>query len=124
MGTSRRLKEYNGAIQAAAVQPDSPFHGIEGTKHMASTMKPGFYDESWPDGFAEVNTEDAYGMARRLAREEGVCAGVSSAANVVAALRLAETLSAGSVVVTILCDTGSRYVSDSFWGETRGGSDD
>jgi cysteine synthase B len=126
MGTSRRLKEYNAAIQAVAVQPDSPFHGIEGTKHMASTLKPGFYDETWPDRFLEVNTEDAYRMARRLAREEGVYAGVSSAANVTAALRLAETLSGPAVVVTILCDTGSRYVSDPFWnfGERQGGGDD
>ncbi|MDR1535102.1 MAG: PLP-dependent cysteine synthase family protein [Planctomycetota bacterium] len=121
MGTSRRLKEYNGGIKAIAVQPDSPFHGIEGAKHMASTIKPGFYDETWPDGFSEINTEDAYAMARRLAREEGVYAGVSSAANVLAALRLAETLPAAAVVVTILSDTGSRYVSDEFWeAENRG----
>jgi cysteine synthase B len=123
MGTSRRLKEYNAAIRAVAVQPDSPFHGIEGTKHMASTMKPGFYDETWPDDFAPVSTEDAYRMARRLAREEGVYTGVSSAANVLAALRLAETLPAGSVVVTILCDTGSRYTSAPFW-DSGGGSGD
>jgi cysteine synthase B len=115
MGTSRRLKEMNPAVAVIAVQPDSPFHGIEGTKHMASTIKPGFYDEKQPDSFLEVNTEDAYLMARRLAREEGVYAGVSSAANVLAALLLAETAPAGSVVVTVLCDTGTRYVSDQFW---------
>jgi cysteine synthase B len=115
MGTSRRLKGYNPGLRAVAVQPDSPFHGIEGTKHMASTLKPGFYDESWPDGFIEVSTEEAYSIARRLAREEGVYVGVSSAANVLAALKLAETLPSGSVVVTVLCDTGGRYVSDSFW---------
>ncbi|MDR1612930.1 MAG: cysteine synthase family protein [Planctomycetota bacterium] len=115
MGTSRRLKECNLAIKAIAVQPDSPFHGIEGAKHMASTIKPGFYDESWPDGFSEVGTESAYAMARRLAREEGIYAGISSAANVSAALRLAAALPSQSVVVTILCDTGARYVSDEFW---------
>jgi cysteine synthase B len=115
MGTSRRLKELNPAITVIAVQPDSPFHGIEGTKHMASTIKPGFYDEKQPDGFIEVNTEQAYSIARRLAREEGIYAGVSSAANVLAALLLAETLTAPSVVVTVLCDTGTRYVSDPFW---------
>jgi cysteine synthase B len=115
MGTSRRLKELNPAVAVIAVQPDSPFHGIEGTKHMASTIKPGFYDEKQPDGFIEVNTEDAYLMARRLAREEGIYTGVSSAANVLAVLLLAETAPAGSVVVTVLCDTGTRYVSDSFW---------
>ncbi|MDR2740747.1 MAG: cysteine synthase family protein [Treponema sp.] len=115
MGTSRRLKELNPAVNVIAVQPDSPFHGIEGTKHMASTIKPGFYDEKQPDGFIEVNTERAYTIARRLAREEGVYVGVSSAANVLAALLLADTLPAGSLVVTILCDTGTRYVSDPFW---------
>lgn len=115
MGTSRRLKEFNAALTVVAVQPDSPFHGIEGTKHMASTMKPGFYDENQADGFLEVNTEDAYGIARRLAREEGVHVGISSAANVLAALKLADTLAAPAVIVTILCDTGMRYVSEQFW---------
>jgi cysteine synthase B len=115
MGTARRLKELNAAVTAVAVQPDSPFHGIEGTKHMASTIKPGFYDENQRDAVLEVNTEDAYVIARRLAREEGIHAGISSAANVLAALKLAETLTAPSVIVTILCDTGMRYVSDPFW---------
>jgi cysteine synthase B len=124
MGTSRRLKELNPAITVIAVQPDSPFHGIEGTKHMASTIKPGFYDEKQADRFIEVHTEQAYTMARRLAQEEGIYTGVSSAANVFAALILGETVPASSVVVTILCDTGTRYVSDSFWnwGEDAVGS--
>jgi cysteine synthase B len=118
MGSSRRLKgEFNPAIKAIAVQPDSPFHGIEGTKHMASTIKPAFYDETWPDGFVTVNTEQAYAMARRLAGEEGLFVGVSSAANVLAAVQIAKTAPAGSVIVTILCDSGSRYLSDSFWEE-------
>ncbi|MDR1949611.1 MAG: cysteine synthase family protein [Spirochaetaceae bacterium] len=115
MGTSRRLKDYNRDIRVVAVQPDSPFHGIEGTKYMGSTIKPGFYDETWPDGFMEVNTEQAYAMTRRLAREEGLFVGVSSGANVLAALGLARTLPGGSVVVTLLCDSGSRYLSESFW---------
>jgi cysteine synthase B len=121
MGVSRRIKERNPAIRAIAVQPDSPFHGIEGTKHMAATIKPGFYDEKQPDAFLEVNTEEAYCLARRLAREEGIYAGVSSAANVLAALKLAETLTEPAFVVTILCDTGARYVSDQFWDFTDGG---
>jgi cysteine synthase B len=78
-------------------------------------MKPGFYDETFPDRFIEANTEAAYDMARRLAREEGLFVGVSSAANVGAALDLAETLPAGSVVVTMLCDSGFRYLSEPFW---------
>ncbi|GHU54411.1 cysteine synthase B [Spirochaetia bacterium] len=116
-GTARRLKEYNPAIRVIAVQPDSPFHGIEGTKHMETTIRPGFYDEKLPDRFAEVSTEGAYAMARRLACEEGILAGISSGANVLAALNLAKTLPAGSLIVTIICDSGSRYLSDPFWEE-------
>jgi cysteine synthase B len=122
MGTSRRLKGYNPRIKAIAVQPDSPFHGIEGTKHMESTIKPGFYDSAWPDDFSRVNTEEAYVMARRLAREEGVYTGISSAANVLAALRLAESLPPQALVVTMLCDSGTRYVSDHFWDEASASS--
>ncbi|MDR0878626.1 MAG: cysteine synthase family protein [Treponema sp.] len=116
MGSSRRLKDFNPSIKTIAVQPDSPFHGIEGTKHMASTIKPGFYDPAIADDFIEVSTEEAYAMARRLAHEEGVFAGVSSGANVAAAVKLARTVPAGSVIVTMLGDSGSRYLSDSFWG--------
>jgi cysteine synthase B len=115
MGTSRRLKEYRKDIRVYAVQPDSPFHGIEGTKHMGSTIKPGIYDPTLPDGFVAVNTEVAYAMTRRLAREEGIMVGISSGANVLGALQLARKLPAGSVVVTVLCDNGSRYLSDPFW---------
>jgi cysteine synthase B len=116
-GVSRRLKEYDRNIRVIAVQPDSPFHGIEGTRHMVSCANQGFYDPSLPDDFAVVSTDAAYSMARRLAREEGIYTGISSGANVAAALALAENLPRGSVVVTVLCDGGSRYVSDSFWGE-------
>jgi cysteine synthase B len=120
MGTSRRLKEYSNAVHVYAVQPDSPFHGIEGTKHMGSTIKPGIYDETLPEGFVEVDTESAYAMARRLAREEGLLVGVSAGANVAGAIRLGRTLPAGSVVVTVLGDSGSRYLSDHFWDEGSG----
>jgi cysteine synthase B len=116
MGTARRLKEYNKNIEVIAVQPDSPFHGIEGTKHMESTIKPGFYDAAFPDRFIKANTESAYAMTRRLAREEGLFAGVSSGANVQSALDLGKTLPSGSLIVTVLCDSGFRYLSDSFWG--------
>ncbi|MDR3091868.1 MAG: cysteine synthase family protein [Clostridiales bacterium] len=116
MGVSRRLKEENPEIKVFAVQPDSPFHGIEGTKHMASTIKPGVWDEGRADGFIEISTEEAYDTARRLARVEGVFVGVSSGGNAAAALKLAKTVPAGSVIVTVLCDGGSRYLSDDFWG--------
>ncbi|MDR0855999.1 MAG: cysteine synthase family protein [Clostridiales bacterium] len=117
MGVSRRLKAHNPAVKVIAVQPDSPFHGIEGTKHMASTLKPGICDEAVADGTLTVSTEAAYATARRLAKEEGLFVGISSGANVRAALDLAKTLDGRAVVVTILCDGGTRYLSDSFWDE-------
>ncbi|MDR3336576.1 MAG: cysteine synthase family protein [Treponema sp.] len=115
MGTGRRLRELKAAINVVALQPDSPFHGIEGTKHMASTIKPGFYDESLANSTIEVNTEEAYDMARRLVREEGVFAGISSGANVLGALKLAASAPAGSLIVTVLGDSGTRYLRDGFW---------
>lgn len=118
VGTAGRLKERNPAVRAVAVQPDSPIHGIEGTKHMASTIRPGIFDDSLADETIAVGTEAAYAMARRLAREEGIFAGVSSGGNVHAALTLARRLPRGSVVVTILCDGGARYLSDPFWSRT------
>ena len=117
MGTSRGLKHLNPEVKAVLMQPDSPFHGLEGMKHMASTIHPGFFDESIADVKLEVATETAYAMTRRLVREEGILVGVSSGANVAAALKLAETLPRGSVVVTILCDNGNRYLSQDFWKE-------
>jgi cysteine synthase B len=115
MGVSRRLKEYNPEIKNFIVQPNSPFHGVEGIKHMDSTIKPGFYSESMADGIVAVSTEEAYAMTRRLAREEGLFVGISSGANVAAAVKLAKKAAEKAVVVTILCDSGVRYISDSFW---------
>jgi cysteine synthase B len=117
MGTGRRLKELNAAVKIIAIQPDSPFHGIEGTKHMASTIKPGFYDETLADAVIEVSTDEAYAMTRRLVREEGVFAGISAGANVAGALKLSRTLPPESLVVTVLGDGGGRYLSDTFWEE-------
>jgi len=112
MGTTKRLKSYNSGIKAIFMQPDSPFHGLEGMKHMETTIKPGFFDESIIDGRIEIGTEEAYEMTRRLAREEGLFVGVSAGANVLAAVRTAEKLPEGSVVVTLLCDGGYRYMSE------------
>lgn len=117
MGTSRGLKRFNPEIKSVLMQPDSPFHGLEGMKHMASTIKPGIFDESIADIRLEVSTDEAYAMTRRLAREEALLVGISSGANVAAALKLAETLPPGSVVVTVLCDNGNRYLSEEFWEE-------
>jgi cysteine synthase B len=113
VGVSRRLRE--SGVKTIAVQPNSPLHGIEGTKHMASTIRPGIYDESLIDDVVTVTTEAAYDMTRRLALEEGIFTGVSSGANASAAAALARTLPRGSVVVTVLCDSGSRYLTESFW---------
>ncbi|MEW5976577.1 MAG: cysteine synthase family protein [Acidobacteriota bacterium] len=118
MGTTRRLKEHNPAIQAISVQPDSPMHGLEGMKHMASSIVPPIYDPGLADDQIEVSTEDAQDMVRRLARQEGLLVGVSAGANVEAALRVARQLKSG-VVVTILCDGGMKYLNDSFWQEGR-----
>ena len=91
------------------MQPDSPFHGLEGLKHMASALVPGIYDPTLADENVEVATEAGQEMTGRLAREEGLLVGTSSGANVFAALRLARSLPKDSVVVTILCDGGERY---------------
>ena len=109
VGTSRRLKELKPTVRAISMQPDSPFHGLEGLKHMATALVPGIYDSALADENVEVSTEDGQEMARRLAQEEGLLVGTSSGANVFAALRLALSLPRGSVVVTILCDGGDRY---------------
>jgi cysteine synthase B len=109
-GTARRLKLFNPSVRAISMQPASPLHGLEGLKHMETALVPGIYDPTLADANVEVETEDAQEMVRRLAREEGLFVGTSSGANVFSALRLAETLEPGSVVVTILCDGGERYL--------------
>jgi cysteine synthase B len=115
-GVTRRLKRYNPSIRSLAVQPDSPLHGMEGVKDLGTAIVPGIYDADLADETLEVSTEEAFAMTRRLAREEGLLVGISSGANVAAALRLAERLDEG-VVVTILCDTGTRYLDEPFWNE-------
>ena len=116
MGVTRRLKRYNPSICSFAVQPDSPLHGIEGVKDLETALIPGIFDPGLVDETLRVSTEEAIDVTRRLAREEGLLVGVSSGANVAAALRLAERLDEG-IVVTILCDTGARYLSEAFWNE-------
>lgn len=114
MGVTRRLKEYNPAIQCATMQPDGPLHGLEGLKHMETAIRPGIYDDSIADEQIEIATEDAQQMVLRLAREEGYLVGVSAGANLVAALKIAAKLKEG-VVVTIFCDSAAKYLSESFW---------
>jgi len=114
-GTSKRLKHENPAINVILMQPDSPFHGLEGMKHMETTIQPGFFDRSIADSEIEIGTEDAYKTVLRLAKEEGLFVGVSSGANVFAALKIAETALPNSVIVTILCDNGYRYLTEPVW---------
>ncbi len=113
-GTTRRLKELKPEISAVSAQPDSPFNGLEGLKHMESAITPGIYDESLADTNLEIRTEDTYEMARFLARKEGLLLGISSAAAVVATVQVAKELESG-VVVTVLPDNGFKYLNERFW---------
>jgi cysteine synthase B len=115
IGTARRLREISPDVQCVSMQPDSPLHGLEGMKHMATALVPGIYDPQVAHRTVEVGTEEAQETMRRLAREEGLFVGVSAGANVYAALRLAQTAPPGSVIVTVLCDSGSRYLSEDIW---------
>ena len=110
VGVVRRLRQLNPALEAVAVQPESPLHGLEGLKHMATAIKPGIYDASLASNTLEVSTEDALLMTEQLARKEGLFVGPSSGANVAAAGRLAASLRPPAVVVTVLCDGGDRYL--------------
>lgn len=110
-GVARYLREYNPNVQIIAGQPDSPFHGLEGLKHIPSAIRPGIFDPSTPDKTLEIRTEDAHAMVRRLAREEGLFVGISSGAAAEAALRVAAGLEEG-VVVTVFPDAGYKYLSD------------
>ena len=113
MGTGRKLKELNPEIQVIAVEPDQPFHGIEGLKHIASSIKPKIFDEKFPDQTIFVKTEEAQKEVLRLAREEGIFVGTSSGAASVAAKSYA---SPGNQVVAIFADQGSRYLSERYLG--------
>jgi S-sulfo-L-cysteine synthase (O-acetyl-L-serine-dependent) len=119
VGTTRRLKELNPHIRCISLQPDSAFHGIEGAKHLRSAIVPRIYDPSLADANLEITTEDAHSMARRLAREHGLLVGVSAAAAVVGSLQVAEGLKKNqpATIVTILCDSGDKYLSERFWDE-------
>ncbi len=120
VGTTRRLKELNPKIQCISMQPDSPFNGLEGLKHMATAIVPPIYDASLADRDIEMPTETAYRMAKQLARTEGLLVGVSAAGAVAAALQIAEEEAAAgreAVIVTILPDSADKYLSERFWEE-------
>lgn len=118
MGTGKRLKEYNPDIQIISLQPDSPFHGLEGLKHMPTAIKPGIYNENLADQNIGISTEETYAMARRLAREEGYLVGISAATALVGALQIAEAVAAqgqAGVIVTLFPDNAYKYLSEAFW---------
>ncbi len=114
MGTTRRLREYNPAVRVISLQPDGPFNGLEGLKHMPTALKPGIYDENLADENRKIRTEAAYQMARDLARHEGLLVGISAAAAVSGAVQIAKELEQG-VVVTVMPDNGFKYLSERFW---------
>jgi len=117
VGVARRLKELSPQIRAISLQPDSAFHGLEGWKHMATAIVPAIYDSSVADEDRAVRTEDAYAMVKRLAREEGLLVSPSSAAALVGALQVAQSVPRGerAVIVTVFPDAGEKYLSERFW---------
>jgi cysteine synthase B len=116
VGTATRLKEYNLEIEVVSFEPDSPFHGLEGMKHMESAIVPSVYDPTIADENLATPTEEAYEMVKRVAREEGILIGISAGAAVATALRVAQEIDTGTVV-TVLCDGADKYLSESFWEE-------
>jgi cysteine synthase B len=117
-GVTRRLRRDLPEVKCYSAQPSSGFHGLEGLKHMPTAIVPGFYEETLADGNLWIETEDAYAMVRRLAREEGLLVGISSGCNVLAATMLARDLAArgeSAMIVTMLCDSADKYLSEHFW---------
>lgn len=120
VGTTRRLKELNPLIQCISMQPDSPFNGLEGLKHMATAIVPKIYDASLADRNLDLETERAYAMCLRLARRSGILVGVSAGGAAAAALQIGEEehrAGREAVIVTILCDAAEKYMSERFWQE-------
>jgi S-sulfo-L-cysteine synthase (O-acetyl-L-serine-dependent) len=119
VGTTRRLRELNPAIRCISLQPDAPFHGLEGWKHMESALRPAIYDDTLADENIEVGTEEAYRLVKRMAREEGLLASPSAAAALLGCFQVASKISSGqrAVIVTIFADAGTKYLSERFWEE-------
>lgn len=118
MGVTRRLREDMPHVRCISAQPSSGFHGLEGLKHMPTAIVPGIYDESLVDENLWIDTEDAYAMVRRAAREEGLLMGISSGGNLVAAFEIAKREAAAgrfAVIVTVICDGAVKYLSEHFW---------
>lgn len=117
VGTTRRLKELNPKIRCISLQPDGPWNGLEGWKHMPTALRPAIYDDTLADENLEVSTEEAYRMVKRLAREDGLLVSPSAAAALNGCLAVASKIPAGqwSVIVTIFADSAAKYLSERFW---------
>ena len=116
MGVGRALRRFGPGIKLISFQPDSPFHGLEGLKHMATALVPAIYDPALADENLSVSTEDAHRFVRRLAREEGLLVGISAGAALAATLQVARRLERG-VIVTVFPDGAEKYLSESFWND-------
>lgn len=119
VGTTRRLKEFNPAIRCISLQPDAPFHGLEGWKHMPTAIRPAIYDNTLADESLAISTEEAYRLVKRIAREEGLLVSPSSAAALVGCFQVASRIPSGehAVIVTIFADSASKYLNERFWDE-------
>jgi S-sulfo-L-cysteine synthase (O-acetyl-L-serine-dependent) len=119
VGTARRLKELNPEIRCVSLQPDGPWNGLEGWKHMPTALRPAIYDDTLADENLEISTEESYRMVKRLAREEGLLVSPSAAAALLGCLAVAETIPAGqtAVMVTVFADSAAKYLSERFWDE-------
>jgi len=119
VGTARRLKELNPAIRCVSLQPDGPWNGLEGWKHMPTALRPAIYDDTLADKNLEISTEESYRMVKRLAREEGLLVSPSAAAALLGCLAVAETIPAcqTAVMVTVFADSAAKYLSERFWDE-------
>jgi cysteine synthase B len=122
VGTSRRLKELNPAVRCISLEPDSPFHGLEGWKHMASAIVPAIYDPGVADESLRIHTESAYRMVKRLAREEAMLVSISAGAAMQGCLKVAAELPRDSraIIVTVFADSGEKYLSERFWEDDQG----
>jgi len=120
IGTTRRLKELNPGIRCISLQPDGPWNGLEGWKHMPTALRPAIYDETLADENLEVSTEESYRMVKRLAREEGLLVSPSAAAALLGTLAVARRIPPGepAVLVTVFADSAAKYLSERFWDET------
>ena len=119
VGTTRRLKEFNSSIRCISLQPDAPFHGLEGWKHMPTAIRPAIYDDTLADGSLAIRTEEAYRLVKRIAREEGLLVSPSSAAALLGCFQVARRIPSGehAVMVTVFADSASKYLNERFWDE-------